>query len=127
MVKVEIENELGILLYVDTIRKRTHQIRRVARKKPYMNKINREKRLKFTKKILEKPMDFWKNVVWSDEWKFNVSGSDGKVVVWRTLREEFDPKFTIPTVEHSGVLELFHPSESWKIVCIGSDHGQILL
>jgi hypothetical protein len=25
-------------------------------------------------------------------------------MVWRTPREEFDPKFTIPTVKHSGVL-----------------------
>ena len=33
-VKVEIENELGISLQVDTIRKRAHEVRRVDRKKP---------------------------------------------------------------------------------------------
>ena len=45
MVKAEIENELGISLHVDTIRKRAHEIGlfgRVARKKLYLNKINRE-------------------------------------------------------------------------------------
>ena len=57
-VKAEIENELGILLQVDTIRKRTHKVGRVAHKKPYVNKINREKRLKFGKEMLEKPGNF---------------------------------------------------------------------
>ena len=48
MVKVEIENELGISLHVDTIRKWAHDVElfgRAARKKPYTNKINREKGL----------------------------------------------------------------------------------
>ena len=70
MVKVEIENELGISLHPDTIRKRTHEVgqfERVARKKPYVNKINRGERLKFAKEMFEKPVDFWKTVVWSDE------------------------------------------------------------
>ena len=66
MVKIDIENELGISLHVDTIRKWAHEVGlfgRVARKKPYMNKINRGKRLKFAKEMLEKSVDFWKNVV----------------------------------------------------------------
>ena len=41
MVKIEIENERGISLHVNTIRKRVHEIGRVALKKPYVNKINR--------------------------------------------------------------------------------------
>ena len=43
MVKIEIENELGISLHVDTSRKRAHEVRlfgRGARKKPYVNKTN---------------------------------------------------------------------------------------
>ena len=67
MVKIEIENELEISLHVNTIRKRAHEVGRVACKKPYVNKINREKRLKFAKEMLEKPVDFWKNVAWFDE------------------------------------------------------------
>ena len=60
-VKVEIENERGISLHVDTIRERVLEVRlfgRVAPKKPYVNKINRGKRLKFGKEILERPVDF---------------------------------------------------------------------
>ena len=105
MVKIEIENELGILLHVDTIRKRIHKVGlfgRVARKKPYVNKINRVKQLKFAKEMLEKPVDFSKNVVRFDDSKFNLFGSDGKVIIWRTPLEEFDPKYTIPTIKHGG-------------------------
>ena len=57
-VKVEIENELGTSLHVDTIRQRTYEIGGVVRKKPYVNKINREKWLKFGKEMLEKSIDF---------------------------------------------------------------------
>ena len=52
--------------------------------------------------MLEKPLGFWETVVWSDESKFNPFGSDGKVMVWRTPKDEFDPKCTIPTVKHGG-------------------------
>ena len=61
-VKVEIENELRISLHVDTIRNRGHEARlfgRVARKKPYVNKINRGKRFKFAKEMFEKLSSFW--------------------------------------------------------------------
>ena len=103
--KVEIENELGISLHVDTIRNRAHEaglFGRVARKKPYVNKVNQEKRLKFAKEMLEKPSSFWESVIWSDESKFNLFGSDGKAMVWRTPREEFDLKCTVPTVKRGG-------------------------
>ena len=52
--------------------------------------------------MLSKPVDFWKNVVWSDESKFNVVGSDGKMMVWRTPGEAFYPKCAIPTIKHGG-------------------------
>ena len=70
MVKIEIVNERGISLHIDAIRKRTYEFglfRGVARKKSHVNKITRGKWLKFAKKMLEKSVDFWKNIVWSDE------------------------------------------------------------
>ena len=69
-VKVEIENELGISLHVDTIRNRAHEARlfgRVARKESYVNKINGGKRVKFGKEMLKKLSSFWQSVIWSDE------------------------------------------------------------
>ena len=67
-----------------------------------MNKTNRGKRINFAKEMLEKPVDFWKNVVWSDQSKFNLFDSDGKVMLWRTEREEFDAKCAISTIKHGG-------------------------
>ena len=99
-IAAELETELGILISQSTVQRRAHEIGlfgRVARKKPYVNKINRVKRPRYAKEMLEKPLGFWETVVWSDESKFNVFGSDGKVMVWRTPKEEFDPKCTIPT------------------------------
>ena len=95
MGKILIEHERRISLHVDTIRKRAHELGRVARKKPYVNKIDRRKRIKFGKEMLEKSVDFWKNVLWSDE----SFGSDGQVMTWRTAGEEFDRKSTIPTIK----------------------------
>ena len=133
-VKVEIENEQGISLHVDTIRKRAHEVGRfgpVAHEKSFVNHINRGKRFKFGKEMHEKSVDFWKNAVWPDESKCNLSGSNGKVMISRTPREGFNPKCTMPTIRHSGgsvmVWGSFTLSESRKTVCIGSYYGQILL
>ena len=68
-VKVEIENEQGISLQVDTILKRAHEVGRfgrVAREKSFVNKINRRNRFKLAKEMLEKSVDVWKNVSWCD-------------------------------------------------------------
>ena len=104
-VKVEIENERGISLHIGIIQKRAHEvglIGRVAHRKPHVSKINRGKRLKFAEEMFEKLGDFWKNIVWSDGWKFNLFRSDSKVMVWRMPGEEFGPKCTIPMVKHGG-------------------------
>ena len=54
--------------------------------------------------MLEKPVDFWEDVAWSNESKINLFGYDGKAMVWRTPREEFDGKCTIPTIKKGGSL-----------------------
>ena len=104
-VKVELQSEYGITISEQMVRRRLHEVGlfgRVARKKPYVNKVNRGKRIAFAKTYREKPPGFWNNVLWSDESKFNLFGSDGKVMIWRMPKEEFDPKCTVPTVKHAG-------------------------
>ena len=101
-VKAELENELKVILSESTVRRRLHEVGlygRVTRKKPYINKINRRKRLEYAKTYREKSLDFWNKVLWSDESKFNLLGSDGKVVVWRSPKE-FGSECIIPTVKH---------------------------
>ena len=48
------------------------------------------------------PLDFWNNVIWSDENKFNLFGSDGKVMIWWSTKEELELRCTMPTVKHGG-------------------------
>ena len=47
-------------------------------------------------------MAFWKHVLWSDESKYHFFGSDDKVMVWRTPKEEYNKKCRVPTVKHGG-------------------------
>ncbi|GFT39113.1 transposable element Tc1 transposase [Trichonephila clavipes] len=47
--------------------------------------------------------NFWKKVIFSDESKFNIFGSDGRRTVWRKPNTALDPKNLHPTVKHGGV------------------------
>ncbi|GFY16012.1 transposable element Tcb2 transposase [Trichonephila clavipes] len=73
---------------------------RVARKKPLIGKRNRVKRLKFAKEHILISQQFWNEVIFSDESKFNIFGSDGRRMVWRKPNTSHHPKHTIPTVKH---------------------------
>ena len=71
-------------------------------KKTYVNKINRGKRLEYARIHRDKPFGYWNDVIWLDESRFNLFGSNGKVMVWRTTTEELSPKCTVPTIKHGG-------------------------
>ena len=74
-VKVEIETELKIAISESIVRRRAYEAGlygRVARKKPYVNKVNPVKRLEYARFYREKPLDYWNTVKWSDESKFNL-------------------------------------------------------
>jgi hypothetical protein len=45
-------------------------------KKTFINERNRKKRLEFARAYVNKPIDFWKTVLFTDESKFNIFGSD---------------------------------------------------
>ena len=99
----EINKQLYISLNAQSVRNRAHEIGilgRVARKKPYDNKVNRRKCFKCAKEILQKPLEFWQTVIWSDESKFELFSSKNRVMVWRTPKETFDPQGIVPTVKH---------------------------
>ena len=49
-----------------------------------------------------KHMDYWNNVLQSDEMKCNLFGSDGFKHVWRRPVEEYKDKCAMPTVKHGG-------------------------
>ena len=65
-VRIDIESELGITISEQTVRRRLHEIGlkgRVTRKKSYVNKVNRGKRLQYAKTYREKPLGYWDNVL----------------------------------------------------------------
>ena len=49
-----------------------------------------------------KHTDYWNHVLWSDEIKINLFGSDGFKHVWQRPDEEYKDKCVMPTVKHSG-------------------------
>ncbi len=49
-----------------------------------------------------KNMGYWNHVLWSDETKINIFGSDGVKCVWRQPGEEYKYKCVLPTVKHGG-------------------------
>lgn len=75
---------------------------RVPRKKPYISKVNKTKRLNYTKEHRNKSNDFWNRVVFTDESKYNLYGNDGRCRVWRKPNEEFKEKNVCPTFKHGG-------------------------
>lgn len=85
----------------------------IARRKPMVSKKNIAARLQFARAHLGKPMQYWKKVLWSDESKFNLCGSDGKVYVRRPPNKQFDPRYTIKTVKHGGGSIMVWGAFSW--------------
>ena len=63
---------------------------------------NQKKRLELAKTYQLKTDNFWKKIIFSDESKFNIFGSDGGRTVWRKPNTALDPKNLRPTVKHGG-------------------------
>lgn len=101
----EVSTEFGKTISESTVRriiKREGYNGRVARKKPFMNLTNRKRRLNFAKEHITKDVKWWDDVIFLDESKFNIFGSDGKTMVWRKPNEELKGKNIMPTVKHGG-------------------------
>ncbi len=64
--------------------------------------MHKKARKPFGKDKQTKDMDYWNHVLWSDETKINLFGSDGVKRVWRQPGEEYKDKYVLPTVKHNG-------------------------
>ncbi len=62
--------------------------------------MHEKARKQFTEDKQNKDMDYWNRVLWSDETKINLFGSDGVKHVWWQPGEEYKDKCVLPTVKH---------------------------
>ncbi|GBC09049.1 hypothetical protein RclHR1_08580008 [Rhizophagus clarus] len=103
--KVEDKQRSGQPRNSNTVRralKRNGLSARVKRKKPLLSKKHRENRLKFAKRFKDWTVSDWNRVVWSDESKFQIFGSDGREYCWKRQGETLKDAHIKPTVKFGG-------------------------
>jgi len=106
---IEIQKSLKINDNVEvssnTVRRalrRNGLVARVKRKKPLLSKKHREQRLRFAKRHKDWTVNDWSKIVWSDESKFQIFGSDGRQYCWKRPNEQLQDAHVNPTVKFGG-------------------------
>lgn len=113
----EVEKYLGKKVNPETVRRVLRKENfngRVARKKPYISNKNKRLRINYAKEHLNKDIEFWKTVIFSDESKFNLMASDGRVMVWRKPNEELKLKNLQATIKKGGGHVMVWGCVSWN-------------
>ncbi len=63
---------------------------------------NKKQRLQFTPDHQNWTIEDWKNVAWSEESRFLLRHSEGRVRIWRKEHESMDPSCLVSTVQAGG-------------------------
>ncbi|CAD6192271.1 unnamed protein product [Caenorhabditis auriculariae] len=71
-------------------------------KKPLISEKNRAARVKWAKEHLNWTRQDWNEILWFDESKLLLFGSDGIQWVRRPIGSRYHPKYQLPTVKHGG-------------------------
>ncbi len=69
---------------------------------PFLSAKNKKQRLQFTQAHQNWTTEDWKNVSWSDESRFLLRHSDGRVRIWHKEHESMDPSCLVSAVQVGG-------------------------
>ena len=100
-----LKTELNIQVSHDTVSRALKSVGyacRVKQKKPKLTEKHKRNRLAFAKKYESWTADDWKNVIWSDESKFNILNSDGKEYYWTNKPAEVTEQGVKETLKFGG-------------------------
>lgn len=104
-----IRKEVGCQVSTRTVQRRLVDAGlhgRTSRKVPMLTKKHVAARKQFAKEHKDwcgpENIKKWRNVLWTDETKINLIGSDGKTWVRRPKNAELDPRYTTKTFKHGG-------------------------
>lgn len=99
-IREELARTANLQVGVHTVRRRLREAGLNARrpaKKPLLTKKMTQARLNWAKEHSSWTENDWKNVLWSDETKFNLFGSDGINYIRRRKNERYSTQCTKPT------------------------------
>jgi transposase len=74
----------------------------VCARKPLLREQNKAKRLAFALEHVDKPPEFWKSILFTDEKKFELVNSKRRIYCWKVKGEELRNDTIQPTVKHGG-------------------------
>ncbi|KAJ4428052.1 hypothetical protein ANN_24066 [Periplaneta americana] len=99
----EVLHSSGLSISARTVRRKLFDNglkARAPRKKPFLNKRQRENRVNGCKYYQSWTNDDWAKVIWSDETRISIFGSDGIKYVRRRNGEALNPECLISTMKH---------------------------
>ena len=104
-IRDDLETNYGTSVSVATIKRtlvNAGMHGRIARRKPYLSRVNRKRRLRFALQHKNWSVEDWSQIIFSDESKFQLYKSNGRTYVRRSVGEALDPKCVQQTVKHGG-------------------------